>query len=149
MSTCNQLGVNCYSSGPFRVHLLVKRYAISDLFHQFTAFYRAKRRHYFSITARLQEFYFPKCFQNLSILSLFVNKPRRPNSKKIKIFSSIKEENLIVLPFVYFWFDLLTIMSCEIQVNAIVEGLQEIQAFFGLGAIAGKFFANSLCNLLV
>lgn len=41
---------------------------------------------------------------------------------------------------VYFWFDLLTIMSCEIQVNAIVEGLQEIQAFFGLGAIAGKFF---------
>lgn len=30
-------------------------------------------------------------------------------------------------------------MSCEIQVSAVVEGLDEIQTFFGLGGISGNF----------
>jgi Rab3 GTPase-activating protein non-catalytic subunit len=30
-------------------------------------------------------------------------------------------------------------MSCEIQINAIVENLEEVQSFFGLGAISGDF----------
>lgn len=29
-------------------------------------------------------------------------------------------------------------MSCEIQVSAIVENLDEIQTFFGLSGISGK-----------
>lgn len=35
-------------------------------------------------------------------------------------------------------------MSCEIQVNAVVENLEEIQSFFGLGGISGNFVISLL-----
>lgn len=31
-------------------------------------------------------------------------------------------------------------MSCEIQISAVVENLEEVQTFFGLAAISGKYF---------
>lgn len=33
-------------------------------------------------------------------------------------------------------------MSCEIQVSAVVEKIDEIQTFFGLGGIAGRKLKN-------
>lgn len=39
---------------------------------------------------------------------------------------------------------LVAIMSCEIQVNAVVDNLEEIQSFFGLGGISGNFVISLL-----